>query len=297
MYDPYKVLEVDPSATDEEVKKAYRRLSRKYHPDNNENNPNKAQAEEMFKRVQQAYEQVMKDRELGVRGGYGSSGSGAYGPGSSRGYGGGYGPFGYGSGGTGSGYSGAGYGFGSGSDRDGDGQQGGYGYSDEDFGDFFGFGPFGFSFRYGGQGAGQSQRAQQESYDGYSDEESARLKAAINYINAGHYSEAWTVLQSFSNRTAFWYYLAAAAHSGLGNNVSAKDYAQTAVDMEPGNASYEALLRQLESGNSWYEDRGIRFGRSSGSYYGLCTRIILGYLLCMCCSGAGGNACPLVCCI
>ena len=33
--DPYKVLEIDPSASDEEVEKAYRRLSRKYHPDSN----------------------------------------------------------------------------------------------------------------------------------------------------------------------------------------------------------------------------------------------------------------------
>lgn len=72
MLDPYKVLGVDRSATDEEVKKAYRKLSRKYHPDANINNPHKAKAEEMFKTVQQAYEQVMKEREYGSsRGNYG----------------------------------------------------------------------------------------------------------------------------------------------------------------------------------------------------------------------------------
>ena len=37
--DPYKVLGIDPSATDEEVKKAYRELARKYHPDNYANTP------------------------------------------------------------------------------------------------------------------------------------------------------------------------------------------------------------------------------------------------------------------
>ena len=49
MINPYGVLGVSPSATDEEIKKAYRALSRKYHPDANINNPNKMQAEEKFK--------------------------------------------------------------------------------------------------------------------------------------------------------------------------------------------------------------------------------------------------------
>ena len=44
MQDPYKVLGVSRDASDEEVKKAYRRLSRKYHPDANINNPNKDKA-------------------------------------------------------------------------------------------------------------------------------------------------------------------------------------------------------------------------------------------------------------
>ena len=54
MFDPYSVLGVSRDASDDEIKKAYRKLSRKYHPDANINNPNKAQAEEKFKEVQQA---------------------------------------------------------------------------------------------------------------------------------------------------------------------------------------------------------------------------------------------------
>ena len=74
MFDPYSVLGVSRNASDEEIKKAYRKLSRKYHPDANINNPNKAQAEEKFKEVQQAYEQIMKEKEYGTSGNYNSYG-------------------------------------------------------------------------------------------------------------------------------------------------------------------------------------------------------------------------------
>jgi molecular chaperone DnaJ len=65
MTDPYQVLGVSRGASDEEIKKAYRALSRKYHPDANVNNPNKAEAEEKFKQVQQAYDQIMKEKQYG----------------------------------------------------------------------------------------------------------------------------------------------------------------------------------------------------------------------------------------
>ena len=94
-------------------------MSRKYHPDANINNPNKAQAEEMFKTVQQAYNQIMKEKENAASGGYG--------------------------------YNAGGYGY------DGDTQnhrQGAYG-DFGDFGGFWGFDPFGYG--YGSQG-GQSRQ-------------------------------------------------------------------------------------------------------------------------------------------
>ena len=78
MFDPYQVLGIPRGASDEEIKKAYRNLSRKYHPDANINNPNKAQAEEKFKQVQQAYDQIMKEKEQGAFGGYGNFGFGGY---------------------------------------------------------------------------------------------------------------------------------------------------------------------------------------------------------------------------
>ncbi len=96
MINPYSVLGVSQSASDEEIKKAYRSLSRKYHPDANINNPNKDQAEARFKEVQQAYQQIMQEREYQTSGsaqdGYDSSGDfgGFGGFGSFRGFSGQY---------------------------------------------------------------------------------------------------------------------------------------------------------------------------------------------------------------
>ena len=65
MRDPYEVLGVDPSASDDEVKKAYRELARKYHPDNYQNNPLADLAEEKMKEVNEAYDAVTKMRSGG----------------------------------------------------------------------------------------------------------------------------------------------------------------------------------------------------------------------------------------
>ena len=65
MNNPYEVLGVPRTATNDEVKKAYRQLCKKYHPDSYVNNPLADLAEEKFKEVQTAYEQIMKERENG----------------------------------------------------------------------------------------------------------------------------------------------------------------------------------------------------------------------------------------
>ncbi len=75
MNNPYKVLGISSDATDEEVKKAYRELARKYHPDNYVGNPLADLVEEKMKEVNEAYDQIQKERGGGFSR---SSSSGGY---------------------------------------------------------------------------------------------------------------------------------------------------------------------------------------------------------------------------
>ena len=81
MNNPYEVLGVPRNASNDEVKKAYRQLCKKYHPDSYVNNPLADLAEEKFKEVQAAYEQIMKERE---QGGYSYSATGGSAQGSEQ---------------------------------------------------------------------------------------------------------------------------------------------------------------------------------------------------------------------
>ena len=161
MTDPYQVLGVSRDASKEEIKKAYRKLSKKYHPDANINNPNKDQYEEKFKEIQQAYQTIMKMKNGG------SNTSGDYGYGNQSGYAGNsYGSY-------GNNYGGNGYG------------------NQQDFGDFEDFfRAFGFDTR------GQSEGGYNANFE---QEEDVHLRAALNYFSSGYYKEARNVLDNIEN--------------------------------------------------------------------------------------------------
>lgn len=80
MKDPYEVLGLKRGASKDEVKSAYRKLAKKYHPDMNENNPLQDLAEEKFKEVQWAYDEIMNVSSSSYSGSSytNSSNSGAY---------------------------------------------------------------------------------------------------------------------------------------------------------------------------------------------------------------------------
>ncbi|MEG1746967.1 MAG: DnaJ domain-containing protein [Oscillospiraceae bacterium] len=75
MNDPYSTLGVDPNASDEEIKRAYRDLARKYHPDNYQNNPLSDLAEEKMKEINEAYDALQKRSSGGSYGGTAYQGS------------------------------------------------------------------------------------------------------------------------------------------------------------------------------------------------------------------------------
>ena len=62
MTDPYEVLNIPNTATDDEVKKAYRALARKYHPDNYHDNPLADLAQEKMKEINAAYDAIQRER-------------------------------------------------------------------------------------------------------------------------------------------------------------------------------------------------------------------------------------------
>ena len=114
--DYYEILGVNKNATDDELKKAYRRLAKKYHPDANPDD--KAGAEAKFKEVNEAYENLSDPQKRRMYDQFGTV--------DPQGFGGAGGPFG--------------------------GQGGYYSYSSSDFGDFGDLGDIFSSFFGGGFG-------------------------------------------------------------------------------------------------------------------------------------------------
>lgn len=78
MTDPYKVLDIPASATDEEVKAAYRKLAGKYHPDQYNDSPLRDLANEKMKEINEAYDTIVSQRKQGNTGGGYSAGNGYY---------------------------------------------------------------------------------------------------------------------------------------------------------------------------------------------------------------------------
>lgn len=193
---PYQILGISPDASDDEVKKAYRKLSKKYHPDANIGNPHQAEYTEKFKEVQNAYKTIMDGRKKGFTqqfyGQQSSSSSGGY-------------------------------------------STGGYQYN------------------------GNDQDAYQE---------------AAGFIQARRYQEALNILNQIKNKSSIWFYYAALAENGLGNNLTAREYAQTAVNMEPMNMQYILLLNQLQGYQQQYQQTSQQYGNPMNMinccYYMMC---------------------------
>lgn len=197
--DPYQILGVSPNATDDEVKQAYRTLSKKYHPDANINNAHQAEYTEKFKQVQNAYKSIMDSRKRGFT-----------------------------------------------------------------------------NQNYGGR------ESQSQSAYNYNGNEQAAFNDAGAYIQAGRYQEALNVLEQIKTRNSVWFYYSALAMNGIGNNVTALDYARTAAQMEPGNIQYIFLVQQLQAGQGQYRSTQQSYGSPYAGALNCCYTLVM-FNLCMTC--------------
>ncbi len=233
--DPFAVLGVSSSASEDEIKSAYRKLAKKYHPDIN---PGDKHAEEKMREVNEAYTEALRIKKGGpsARSSYGSPyGGQSYG---GQSYGGqSYGGQSYGGQSYGGNQSHGSY-YSSGS---------GYGSGQDDFSGFNGFDPF--SAFFGGAQERQQTRFRTRNY------ENPELKTAEEHILASRYNDAVNLLNRIPRHDADWHALYARADLGLGNRISALDHARKASQMSPGDSDYQSLLSMIESNRESYQQR------------------------------------------
>lgn len=251
--DPYKILGVPQSADKDTIKKAYRQMAKRYHPDLH---PEDVEAcEEKMKELNEAYDMLMNPEKHAAQRarqqaqqnaqrqstGYSSTQQGNYHQQTQQ-------------------------------QTYGSRQQGAGGW----YSDFGGFGfedLFGFGFA---EAAPQNSRPQYEAGD------SPQFRQAVDAINSGRYQEAVNILiyiQS-TGRNARWYYLCSLANHGMGNQVQAIDQMQRACQLEPNNQLYHRMLQQYRRAEQTYEQNARGFNMQIVHLDKLCMGLCLSQICC-----------------
>lgn len=219
--DPYKTLGIHEGATQDEIKSAYRKMAKLYHPDLH---PDDANAAIKMNEINEAYDMLTHPEKYAKRRAEEQA---------RQSYGGYSGYYRNQSGSQGqrqTGYQGA----------------GGW-YSDFngfDFEDFFNFAGFNTN-AYQKRGNINPTVMQGDSPD---------IAKAVNLINQGRYQEAFKTLMDIphTGRNARWYYLNALTLYGYGDKNQAVDYMQKAVQLDPNNQTYHSLLQMFRQESQTY---------------------------------------------
>lgn len=150
---------------------------------------------------------------------------------------------------------------------------------------YAGYNPFeGF----GGFGGFGGYSRQSSSQSGYSEFGSVRA-----FINAGQYSQALHVLSEITDRNDEWYYYSAIANYYSGNTITARNHAQTAVNMNPNNPEYRRLQAVIERGGRVYSQQSQSFGLPNAYCNNICCSACLSQICCYFMNtGCGGMRFP-----
>ena len=196
--DPYSVLGVSSNASDEDIKKAYRDLARKYHPDNYHDNPLADLAQEKMKEINEAYDAIQR-----MRGGAGGS-------------------------------------------------------------------------------TGQYYNSSSGSSRSSSPAWAARVRAAIN---SGDLNGAEQMLNSAPERNAEWYFLMGSLYYRKGWLDDARQYYQTAANMEPNNSEYRQALNFMQRGGNSYSPYDYDRSNNGMDACNCCSSLLLADCCCECMGG------------
>ncbi len=192
--DPYKVLGVSENASDEEIKKAYRELVKKYHPDKYVDNPLADLASEKIKEINIAYDTIIKQR----------AGGGTY-----------------------------------------------------------------TSYESGGSAG-------------------ADFSQIVNLINLNRLDEAQSLLENMpaTSRNGYWYFMMGQIAQRRGWYDNARQYYQTALNMDPGNAAFQRAYNSMSGRAQAYTDQSYGRGyRQADSACDCCTSLLAADCCCECFGG------------